>query len=154
MKPQRPYLLRALYDWIVDSGEVPYILVDATVDGVVVPTEHIQDGKIVLNIGPNAIRDLHIGDDYVMCNGRFDGRVFELCMPMLSVNAIYSKDTAQGMVFPEENALGVPVADPSAAATPATPAGVSEIPTERVAEKESDDTSDDKPGGPPTLRLV
>ena len=52
MKPQRPYLLRALYDWIVDSGEVPYILVDATVEGVVVPQEHIQDGKIVLNIGP------------------------------------------------------------------------------------------------------
>ena len=151
MKPQRPYLLRALYDWIVDSGEVPYILVDATVEGVVVPQEHIQDGKIVLNIGPNAIRDLHIGDDYVMCNGRFDGRVFELCMPMLSVNAIYSKDTAQGMVFPEESALGELAGDAGDEGNTSTPVSAAAVSESVEVER---DPSDDKPGGPPTLRLV
>ena len=54
MKSQRPYLLRALYDWIVDSEEVPYVLVDATAEGVEVPLDHVQDGQIVLNMGPNA----------------------------------------------------------------------------------------------------
>ena len=62
MKSQRPYLLRALYEWIVDSDEVPYVLVDANLEGVQVPAEHVQDGQIVLNIGPGAIRDLNIED--------------------------------------------------------------------------------------------
>ena len=73
MKPQRPYLLRALYEWIVDSDEVPYVLVDANLEGVQVPAEHVQDGQIVLNIGPGAIRDLNIEDHGVMCGGRISG---------------------------------------------------------------------------------
>ena len=107
MKPQRPYLLRGLYDWIIDSDEVPYVLVDAEVPGVSVPTEHVQDGQIVLNLGPSAVRDLHIGEDYVMCSSRFSGKHFELCLPMLSIKAIYSKESAQGMVFPDEEGLDV-----------------------------------------------
>ena len=102
MKSQRPYLLRALYDWIVDSDEVPYVLVDATAEGVEVPIDHVQDGQIVLNMGPNAVRDLHIGDDYVMFGSRFDGRHFDIVLPMPSVRAIYCKDSGEGMVFPEE----------------------------------------------------
>lgn len=102
MKPQRPYLLRALYEWVVDSDDVPHVLVDATADGVVVPTEHVEDGKIVLNLGPNAVRDLALEDDYVMCNSRFGGRPFEIYLPMASIRAIYGRDSRQGMVFPDE----------------------------------------------------
>ena len=103
MIPQRRYLLRALYEWIVDCGEVPYVLVDANIDGVVVPQEHVESGQIVLNIGPRAVRDLNIADDYVMCQSRFGGRAFELCLPMAAIRAIYCKDSGQGMVFPEED---------------------------------------------------
>ncbi len=102
MKPQRPYLLRALYEWIVDSDQVPYVLVDANLEGVQVPAEHVQDGQIVLNIGPGAIRDLNIEDHGVMCGGRFSGRHFDLYLPMDSIRAIYARDTQQGMVFPDE----------------------------------------------------
>jgi stringent starvation protein B len=103
VKPQRPYLLRALYEWILDSDEVPYVLVDATVDGVQVPQEHVQEGQIVLNIGPNAVRDLNIADGHLMCSGRFSGKHFEICLPMASIRAIYAKDMQQGMVLPEED---------------------------------------------------
>ena len=105
MKPQRPYLVRALYDWIVDSDEIPYLLVDATVEGVVVPTEHVQDDQIVLNIGPNAVRDLQLGDDYAMFSGRFSGVAMELVVPMQSIKAIYCRDSGEGMAFPEEESL-------------------------------------------------
>ena len=84
MKSRRPYLLRALYDWIVDSGEIPNILVDAEIDGVVVPQEHVQDGQIVLNISPQAVRNLNLGDEYVMCEGRFSGRSMELVLPIVA----------------------------------------------------------------------
>jgi stringent starvation protein B len=63
--------LRALYEWIVDSGEIPNVLIDAEIDGVVVPEEHVRDGQIVLNISPQAVRNLNLGDDFVMCEGTF-----------------------------------------------------------------------------------
>lgn len=105
MKPQRPYLLRALYEWIVDSDETPYVLVDATVEGVQVPEAHVQDGQIVLNMGPNAVQDLMIEDQHVMCGSRFSGQHFDLYIPMAAILAIYAKDTRQGMVFPDEEQL-------------------------------------------------
>ena len=97
MKSRRPYLLRALYDWIVDSGEIPNILVDAEIDGVVVPQEHVQDGQIVLNISPQAVRNLNLGDEFVMCEGRFSGRSIELVLPIASIRAIYCRDSGQGL---------------------------------------------------------
>lgn len=102
MKSQRPYLLRALYEWIVDSDEVPHLLVDATIDGVEVPKEHVHDGQIVLNVGPNAVKDLHIGEEYLMFGSRFGGRHFDIVLPMVAIRAIYCKDSGEGMVFPEE----------------------------------------------------
>ena len=72
MKAQRPYLLRALYDWIVDSDELPYLLVDATVDCIEVPMEHVEDGQIVFNVGPKAVQNMHIGEEYMMFGSRFN----------------------------------------------------------------------------------
>ena len=135
MKPQRPYLLRALYDWIVDSDEVPYVLVDATAAGVEVPVEHVQDGQIVLNMGPNAVRDLHISDDYVMFGSRFDGRHFDIVLPMVSVRAIYCKDSGEGMVFPEETLSQPDTQD-------------------LVASTDHDKEGDEEDKERPTLRLV
>lgn len=105
MKRRRPYLLRALYEWIVDSGEVPNVLVDAEIYGVVVPSEHVRDGQIVLNISPQAVRNLSLGNDYVMCEGRFSGRSVELILPIESVRAIYCRDSCQGLAFDDEDLL-------------------------------------------------
>ena len=105
MKRRRHYLLRALYEWIVDSGEVPNVLVDAEIDGVVVPSEHVRDGQIVLNISPQAVRNLSLGNDYVMCEGRFSGRSVELILPIESVRAIYCRDSGQGLAFDDEDLL-------------------------------------------------
>jgi stringent starvation protein B len=105
VKRRRPYLLRALYEWIVDSGEVPNVLVDAEIYGVVVPSEHVRDGQIVLNISPQAVRNLSLGNDYVMCEGRFSGRSVELILPIESVRAIYCRDSGQGLAFDDGDLL-------------------------------------------------
>lgn len=148
MKPQRPYLLRALYDWIVDSGEVPFIVVDAQVEGVVVPTEHVENGQIVLNLGPNAVRDLQLGDEYVMCSGRFSGVAMELAVPVHAIRAIYARDTGAGMAFPEESGPEGPGPDGPNDDGPTPP-----DPDQGPGGDKPDD-SGDKPGGKPGLRVV
>lgn len=100
--PRRPYLLRALTDWIIDSGHTPHVLVDATQSGVAVPPEHVKDGRIVLNLSPAAVRGLAIGRDAVTCDGRFGGRAFSLYLPMASIVAVYARETGEGMVFEAE----------------------------------------------------
>jgi len=99
MRSQRPYLLRALYEWIVDSETTPYLLVKATHDGVVVPMEFVQDGQIVLNVSPNAVRDFNIGNDAIAFDGRFGGRSFNVWVPLAAIAAIYAKENGQGMMF-------------------------------------------------------
>ena len=138
MKPLRPYLLRALYEWILDSDEVPNILVDTETPGVVVPTEYVQDGQIVLNISPTAVKDLSLGNDYVMCFGRFSGRNFEIVLPIESIRAIYCRDSGQGLAF-EDETFEAASEEPAATASPKTD----------DAEKPKD-----KNGSGPTLRLV
>ena len=78
------------------------MIVDATVDGVSVPLEHVKDGQIVLNIGPQAIRDLSISDEYVMFSGRFSGVPYEICAPIVSVIGIIAKENGEGMWFPRD----------------------------------------------------
>ena len=102
VKPKRPYLLRALYDWIIDSELTPYLLVAAESRDVQVPKEYVSEGRIVLNISPAAVRDLVLGNDTVTCSGRFSGRSFPISVPMPSVLAIYAKETGEGLVFDPE----------------------------------------------------
>lgn len=113
MKSQRPYLIRALYDWIVDSDEVPHLIVDAEAASVVVPQDYVENGQIILNIGPNAVRDLQLGDDFVMFSSRFDGVSMELVIPVSSIRAIYARDNGAGMTFMEHPVnQGEPPPDP------------------------------------------
>ena len=121
--PRRPYLLRALIDWIVDSGQTPYVLVDAAIPGVVVPPEHVKDGRIVLNLSSAAVRGLEIGRHAVSCDGRFGGRPFILHLPMASIIAVYARETGEGMVF-EPETFGEPeppAGGPTASATGSQP---------------------------------
>ena len=148
MKPRRPYLLRALYEWIVDSGEVPNILVDAEIDGVVVPKEHVRDGQIVLNISPQAVRNLNLGNEFVMCEGRFSGRSMELVLPVESIRAIYCRDSGQGLAFDDE----VMLADETG--TDADSPEYYNTARDQSEMTGSSNPDSDTPGKKPTLRLV
>ncbi len=102
MTSSRPYLIRALYQWILDNATTPYILVDAEIDGVMVPEQFVQDGKVVLNLNPSAVNALDLGDEMIVFNARFSGQPMEVFIPVRAVLAIYAKENGQGMMFNEE----------------------------------------------------
>ncbi len=106
MTSNRPYLLRALNEWIVDNGLTPYLLVDAQYPGTIVPNEFLQDGKIILNISNSAVKDLSLGNEVITCNARFSGKSMELFVPVGAVTAIYAKENGMGLLFPEEDTTG------------------------------------------------
>ena len=102
LKPRRPYLLRAMHEWIEDNGQTPHIVVDAGLEGVDVPSEHIRDGRIVLNIAYGATQGLAISNDSVGCSARFNGKARDIYVPMIAVLGIYASETGQGMIFTED----------------------------------------------------
>jgi len=114
LKPRRPYLLRALHEWITDSGETPHVVVDATAEGVVVPRPFVKDGKIVLNVSLSATRGLQLANDALSFDARFGGSNFAVYVPLRAVLGIYSRETGQGMIFPEGDADPDPSDPPSA----------------------------------------
>lgn len=96
---KRPYLIRAMHEWMGDNGHTPHIVVDASVDGVSVPHEHVKDGKIILNISETAAHNLELVNESVSFRARFSGVPFEVWVPMRSVLGIYARETGQGMIF-------------------------------------------------------
>lgn len=102
MTSSRPYILRALYEWLNDNRLTPYILVNAQLPEVYVPKEHINDGKIVLNIANDAVYDLLIGNRELEFRAKFSGIARHISMPIAAVMAIYAKENGVGMVFGEE----------------------------------------------------
>lgn len=103
MTSNRPYLLRAMYEWIGDNGMTPYILVDANAPGVKVPKTAIKDGRVVLNVAARAVAQLELGADRVRFMARFSGVSQAVEAPMAAVLAIYAQENGQGMMFPAEN---------------------------------------------------
>lgn len=103
MTPNRPYLLRAFYEWIVDNKGTPYLVVDATFAGVKVPLQFVQNGQIVLNITPSAVGNLQLANDAVTFNARFGGQPFALFIPVNAVLAIYARENGAGTVFTLED---------------------------------------------------
>lgn len=99
MNSSRPYLIRALYEWIVDNDCTPHILVNADYPNVLVPPGYASDGQIVLNVAPGAIRQLHMDNEAVSFDGRFGGVAHSLYVPTQAVLAIYARENGQGMVF-------------------------------------------------------
>ena len=100
MTSNRPYLLRALNEWILDNGLTPHVLVDAQCAGVQVPETHVEDGKIVLNISPTAVRNLVLGDEQLEFHGRFGGTPYQVVIPVKAVIAVYARENGEGMVLP------------------------------------------------------
>jgi stringent starvation protein B len=104
MNSSRPYLVRALYEWIVDNDCTPHILVNAEFPAVQVPQGFASDGQIVLNISPSAVRSLHMDNDAVSFEGRFGGVSHSLYVPVGAIMGIYARENGQGMVFELEPA--------------------------------------------------
>jgi stringent starvation protein B len=113
MTSNRPYLVRALYEWIVDNHFTPHIVVFAHAEGVVVPQQHVnKDGQIILNISPTAVKDLQISNDAVSFNARFSGVVNNIYVPCGAVLGIYGRENGQGMMFEFEASTTPPPVPP------------------------------------------
>ncbi len=109
MTSNRPYLLRAMYEWIADNGMTPYILVDAEAPGVIGPKSAIKDGRVVLNIAARAVAQLELGKDRVRFMARFSGVSQSVEAPMSAILAVYAQENGQGMMFPAETTPPPPV---------------------------------------------
>lgn len=103
MTSHRPYLLRALYEWIVDNGLTPHLLVDAVQPGVRVPAHAVKDGRIVLNIAERAVGGLRMDNDSLRFSARFGGMSHSVLVPMPAVIAIYARENGQGMALPDDS---------------------------------------------------
>ncbi|UUD63080.1 ClpXP protease specificity-enhancing factor [Pseudomonas seleniipraecipitans] len=139
MNSSRPYLIRALYQWIVDNDCTPHLLVNAEYPGVLVPTGFVSDGQIVLNVSPTAVRELDIGNAAVSFEGRFGGVAHNLFVPAPAVLAIYARENGQGMVFDLE--------------PPAPQPDVAEV-EDLTQEQGPPDDEPPRPSGRPSLKVV
>lgn len=102
MSSSRPYLLQALFDWIVANDCTPYVLVDARMSGVEVPQQHVKDGQIVLNISPSAVTGFAISGEGLFFNARFGGMATDIYAPTAAIMGIYARENGQGMIFETE----------------------------------------------------
>lgn len=102
MTPSKPYLLRALYEWIVDNNCTPHVIIKSTYPGVTVPQAYVKDGQIVLNVSPSAVVGLVMSNDSLDFSARFGGQPFKITAPISAVLAIYARENGQGMFFGEE----------------------------------------------------
>lgn len=101
---RRPYLLRAMHEWMIDCGHTPHAIVDATQEGVQVPMSFVNEGRIVLNLSPSATQALLIGPDVMEFNARFSGTSHYIRVPLNAILGIYARETGEGMVFAEDAA--------------------------------------------------
>lgn len=116
MKSRRPYLLRAMHEWISDNGQTPHIVVDASMAGVEVPRQYVQGGKIILNVSTSATSSLSLGSDFVCFRARFGSATYDVSVPIIAVLGVYARETGQGMIFSEADAP-----PPAPPATPSEP---------------------------------
>ena len=124
MTPLKPYLIRSLYEWIIDNDLTPHLLVNAEDERAIVPQQFVEDGKIVLNIRPQAVEGLLLGNELIEFYARFSGKSMHLVVPVASVLAIYAKENGRGMIFDREEGT------------------------------ESDAPPEKKPPGKPNLRII
>ncbi len=133
MTSQRPYLLRALYEWIADNGMTPHLLVNAKAPGVRVPAQAVKDGQVVLNIAERAVSRLAMDNDALRFSARFGGVPQSVVIPVESVIAIYARESGQGMALPDEPvvsgaAADAPVSDAPSAKPSAEPPAPDDAP--------------------------
>jgi stringent starvation protein B len=160
MTSNRPYLLRAVYEWICDNGLTPYIVVDAGKPGVVVPPQAISDGRVVLNLAPRAVARLEIGNDAITCMARFGGVSQALTVPVGAVQAVYARENGQGMLLADDAPGTVASEAEPAVSLQAVPAVDEPEESAPAADEKSDSAAPDdgpetpRPKGKPNLRVV
>ncbi|MDH4192504.1 MAG: ClpXP protease specificity-enhancing factor [Betaproteobacteria bacterium] len=148
--PSKPYLLRALYQWCVDNGYTPYlgVRVDSRAQ---VPTEHVKNGEITLNISPLAVHKLQMGDEQIEFSARFNGLARQIAVPVASVFALYARETGGGMSFDSEPAKPMGQAAGETDSRAPVPSVVPHAAPSNTADESPTKPS---PGGKPTLRRV
>jgi stringent starvation protein B len=112
MTSRRPYLLRAMHEWMTDNQQTPHIVVDANGADVAVPRQYVQDGKIVLNISFHATQGLQMTNAQVEFNARFGGQTFHVVVPVHALLGVYARETGQGMIFSDDDAPPPPEMPP------------------------------------------
>jgi stringent starvation protein B len=121
---RRPYLLRAMLDWIVDCGHAPHLIVDASIEAVRVPRQFVKEGRIVLNISASATQSFRITAEAVEFQARFSGVSHQVYVPVDQVLGIYARETGQGMVFTDEQgAVPATAGTGSSSDEPSPPSG-------------------------------
>jgi stringent starvation protein B len=118
MTSNRPYLIRAMHEWIGDNGMTPYLLVDAAFPGVQVPAQAVKDGRVVLNVAPRAVAQLELGNQFIRFHARFSGVSQTVELPIASVQAIYAQETGQGMMLPQDGETPAPDPEPMTGGEP------------------------------------
>ena len=113
--PKRPYLLRAMHQWIAECGNTPHVIVDAGRQGAEVPRAYVKDGKIVLNLSEGATQRLRLGNEEVEFDARFAGVIHHVRFPVSAVLGIYARETGEGMVFSEQDLGPEPPSRPKTA---------------------------------------
>jgi stringent starvation protein B len=122
-----------MHEWISDSNQTPHIVVDASIEGVEVPRQYVQGGKIILNVSSNATSMLSLGNDVVRFRARFGAATYDVSVPIVAVLGIYARETGQGMIFSEADTPPQPPAPPSEPApTTTTGEGKRSKPTLKV----------------------
>ena len=120
MTSSKPYLVRALYDWILDNDNTPYILVDTASDQVLIPEGIANDGKVVLNLSPAAIHNLEMTNTEISFSARFKGVAENIFVPISSLLASYARENGEGMMFPAEEGADSDSPGPQAQPGPPT----------------------------------
>jgi len=100
---RRPYLLRAMHEWICDCGYATHIVVDALADGVIVPADKVENDKIILNIESNAVNNLSLGNETIEFDARFQGKHWHILVPVSAVQGVYARETGVGMIFSDDD---------------------------------------------------
>jgi stringent starvation protein B len=149
--PTKPYLLRALFEWCVDNGYTPHLAVKVD-SRTQVPAEYVKNGEITLNISPNAVHKLQLGNELIEFSARFGGVARQISVPVSSVYALYARESGHGMTFDVEGARpglqAVAEAETSASTPDSKPAGA--LPAPLTTPPPSKPTG----GGKPTLRRI
>ncbi|GEA60336.1 ClpXP protease specificity-enhancing factor [Vibrio comitans] len=156
MTPRRPYLLRAFYDWLAENELTPHLVVDATMPGVRVPEEYVQDGQIILNVAPRAVGNLEIGNEALTFHARFGGRPHSVIVPIYAVQAIYARENGAGTMFEPEEAYddNLELEEENHLASADSLTAVEDV---VEAEEDASPDPDDEPPRPkgrPSLRVV
>src|SRR4029079_4707385 len=101
--PTKPYVLRALFEWVVDNGYTPHLAVKVD-SRTQVPNEYVKNGEITLNVSPNAVHKLQLGNELIEFTARFGGVARQISVPVSSVYALYARETGHGMTLDVEGA--------------------------------------------------